>query len=167
MSDCFVNPWTVASQAPLPMGFPRQECWSGLPFPSPGDLLDPEIELTFPALAGRFFTTEPFFSHWATWEAHNSNTEYFKEIILKIQKWIGEEMLQHQSFISSILFLSDFFFLISLGAHILDYQELVIKNNYFRKLDLHGNLCFQKLIMNNDFLKNLSFFSKENVQRSF
>ena len=47
MSDCFVNPWTVAYQAPLPMGFPRQECWSGLPFPSPGDLLDPEIELTF------------------------------------------------------------------------------------------------------------------------
>ena len=76
-------------------------------------------------------------------------------------------MLQHQSFISSILFLSDFFFLISLGAHILDYQELVIKNNYFRKLDLHRNLCFQKLIINNDFLKNLSFFSKENVQRSF
>ena len=41
------------------MGFPRQEYWSGLPFPSPGDLLDPGIESTSPALAGRFFTPEP------------------------------------------------------------------------------------------------------------
>ena len=46
-------------QAPLSMGFSRQECWSGLPFPSPGDLLDPGIEPTSPALASRFFTTEP------------------------------------------------------------------------------------------------------------
>ena len=42
-------------QAPLSMGFPRQECWSELPFPSPGDLPDPGIEPTSPALAGRFF----------------------------------------------------------------------------------------------------------------
>jgi len=41
------------------MGFPRQESWSGLPFSSPGDLPDPEFELTSPAMAGRFFTTEP------------------------------------------------------------------------------------------------------------
>ena len=46
-------------QAPLSMGFPRQEYWSGQPFPSPGDLPDPGIELVSPALAGRFFTTEP------------------------------------------------------------------------------------------------------------
>ena len=38
------NPWTVARQAPLSMGFSRQEYWSGLPFPSPGDLPDPGIE---------------------------------------------------------------------------------------------------------------------------
>ena len=38
-------PWTVAHQAPLSMGFPRQEYWSGLPFPSPGDLPDPRIKL--------------------------------------------------------------------------------------------------------------------------
>ena len=37
-SDSFVTPWTVARQAPLPMGFSRQECWSGLPCPPPGDL---------------------------------------------------------------------------------------------------------------------------------
>ena len=45
-------------QAPLSMKFSSQECWSGLPFPFPGDLPNPGIELTFPALAGRFFTTE-------------------------------------------------------------------------------------------------------------
>ena len=55
----FVTPWIVAPQAPLSMGFPRQEYWSGLPFPSPGDLSNPGIEPRSPALAGRFFTTEP------------------------------------------------------------------------------------------------------------
>jgi len=53
-----VIPWNVAHQAPLPMGFHRQEYWSGLPFPSPGDLPDPGIEPTSPALSRRFFTTE-------------------------------------------------------------------------------------------------------------
>ena len=55
----FVTPWTVASQAPLSMGFPRQEYWRGLLFPSPGDLPNPGIKPAFPALAGGFFTTEP------------------------------------------------------------------------------------------------------------
>ena len=49
--------WTVACQAPLSMGFPRQEYWSGLSFLPPGDLPDPGIEPASPALAGRFFTT--------------------------------------------------------------------------------------------------------------
>ena len=40
----YVTPWTVAHQAPLSMGFPRQEYWSGLPCPSPGDLPDPRME---------------------------------------------------------------------------------------------------------------------------
>ena len=56
------TPWTVAHKAPLSMGFSRQEYWSRLPFPSPGDLPDPGIEpmsLVSPALAGRFLTTEP------------------------------------------------------------------------------------------------------------
>ena len=58
----FVTLWTVAHQAPLSMGFSSQEYWSGLSFPSLGDLPDPRIEptsLTSPALAGSFFTTEP------------------------------------------------------------------------------------------------------------
>ena len=61
MSDSFAIPWTVAHQAPLSMGFPRQEYRSGLPLPSPGDLPDPEIKPTSPvspALASRFSTTE-------------------------------------------------------------------------------------------------------------
>ena len=62
----FATPWTVARQAPLSMGFSRQEYWSGLPFPPPGDLPTPGIEpvsLSSSAMAGRFFTTS------ATWEA--------------------------------------------------------------------------------------------------
>ena len=55
----FATPWTVAYQAPLSIGFPRQEYWSGLPFPPPRDLLDPGIKPAPPALASRFFTTEP------------------------------------------------------------------------------------------------------------
>ena len=64
----FVTLWTVAHQAPLSMGFSRQEYWSGLPCPPPGDLPDPGMEsasLMSPALAGMFFTTS------ATWEAQS------------------------------------------------------------------------------------------------
>ena len=50
MKVFFVTPWTVARQAPLSMGFSRQEYWSGLPFPSPGDLPNPGIEPGSPAL---------------------------------------------------------------------------------------------------------------------
>ena len=51
-------PWTVAHQAPLSMGFSRQEYWSGLPFPSPGDLPNPGIKPVSPASAEGFFTPE-------------------------------------------------------------------------------------------------------------
>ena len=60
VSDSFVTLWTVALQAPLSMGFSRQECWSGLPCPSPGDLPNAGTEPgspASPALAGVFFTT--------------------------------------------------------------------------------------------------------------
>ena len=53
----FATPWTVARQAPLPMGFSGQEYWNGLPFPSPGDLPDPGIESGSPAAAGGFLTS--------------------------------------------------------------------------------------------------------------
>ena len=74
-----MTPWTVARQAPLSTGFSRQEHWSGLPWPPPGDLPDPGIEpscLMSPALAGSFFTTS------TTWEAHR----YMKRFI--VRKWL-------------------------------------------------------------------------------
>ena len=51
----FATPWTVARQAPLSMGFPRQEFWSGLPLHPPGDLPNPGIESESLALADRYF----------------------------------------------------------------------------------------------------------------
>ena len=56
----FATPWTVAYQAPPSMGFSRQEYWSGLPFPSPGDLPDPGIEPRSPALPAGALPSEPF-----------------------------------------------------------------------------------------------------------
>ena len=67
----FATLWTIACQAPLSMGFSRQECWSRLPCPPPGDLPHPGTEPTTfisPASVGRFFTTR------TTWEALSCNT---------------------------------------------------------------------------------------------
>ena len=55
----FATPWTVACQDPQSVGFPRQEYWSGLPFPSPGDLPDPGIEPRSPALQAAASLCEP------------------------------------------------------------------------------------------------------------
>ena len=55
----FATPWTVARQAPLSMGFSRQEYWSGLPFPYPGDLPNPGIEPGSPALQADALSSEP------------------------------------------------------------------------------------------------------------
>ena len=55
----FLTPWAVACQAPLSMGFLRRGYYSGLPCPSPGDLPEPGIKSTSPAMASGFFTTEP------------------------------------------------------------------------------------------------------------
>ena len=53
MSNSFVTPWTLAHWAPLSVGFPGHEYWSGLPFPAPGDLPNPGIKPVSPALAGQ------------------------------------------------------------------------------------------------------------------
>ena len=53
------TPWTVACQAPLSMGFSRQEYWSGLPFPSPRNLTDPGIKPRSPAMQAEALTSEP------------------------------------------------------------------------------------------------------------
>ena len=62
MFDSLATPWTVARQAPLSMGFSRQEYWSGLLCLSPGDLPRPGIEPVSAAMVGRFFTTVPNFT---------------------------------------------------------------------------------------------------------
>ena len=58
-AQLFATTWTVAHQAPLSMGFPKQEYWSGLPFPSPGDLPDTGIEPESPALQADSLPSEP------------------------------------------------------------------------------------------------------------
>ena len=63
----FVTPWTVARQALLSMGFSRQQYWSGLPRPSPGDLPHPVVRPASLALAGGFFTTEPLRKSLQNW----------------------------------------------------------------------------------------------------
>ena len=55
----FATLWTVAHHAPLSMGFSRQEYWSGLPFPSPGDLPNPGMELWSPTLQADSLPSEP------------------------------------------------------------------------------------------------------------
>ena len=55
----FATPWNVAYQAPLSMGFSRQEYWSGVPFPSPGDIPNPGIEFWSPALQADALPSEP------------------------------------------------------------------------------------------------------------
>ena len=67
----FANPWTVARQAPLSMGSSRQEYWSRLPFPTPGDLPDPGsklVSLVPPVLAGGFFTTSAITLNGRRWK---------------------------------------------------------------------------------------------------
>ena len=82
-----VTPWAGACQAPLSRGFPRQEYWSGLPRPPPGDLPDPGIErrsLVCPALAAGFFTTEP------------PTGVYFHCSYNKLEKWHLNNRVCHQ-----------------------------------------------------------------------
>ena len=76
-AQLFVTLWTIACQAPLSMGFSKQEYWSGLPGPAPGDLPNPGIESTSfksPALAHGFFTTR------STWEDFLTMEHFFSEI---------------------------------------------------------------------------------------
>ena len=80
----FATLWTIARQAPLSMGFCRQEYWSGLPCPPLGDLPNPGIESAFLmslALAGRFFTTT------ATWEAQSEDLVQFSHSVESDSLW--------------------------------------------------------------------------------
>ena len=84
----FATLWTIVHQSPLSMGCSRQESWSGLPCPPPGDLPNPGIKptsLISPALAGGFFTTS------ATWEAP------FKEVMRVKSGHTGEALVQYKT----------------------------------------------------------------------
>ena len=92
MSDSFATPWPIACQAPLSTGFPRQEYWSELPFPSPGGLPDPGIEPASPALAGRFLvfflTTKPPKKPLVNiLHAHGSSRYLFEIYLWQLQNW--------------------------------------------------------------------------------
>ena len=149
----FATPWTVAHQAPLSVGFCRQEYWSGLSFPPPVDLSDPEIELVSlasPALAGGFFTS------WASGESPALCGDF---TILHLQRMPGSLQPCHQNsllnfgmcqcdeidyslviFICIFLFMSEveYFFIwlraicILLFAHALCHQFLVLAMPLFK-----------------------------------
>ena len=105
MSNSFVTPCVVAHQAPLSIGFPRQECWSALQFPSPGDLPNPGTEPTSPPLAGRFFTAEPpgkpYCFHKTTSDVslgpdtdrieieHGTSNDHSSRTAIRIRVWSG------------------------------------------------------------------------------
>ena len=82
--------WTVAHQAPLSMGFSRQENWSGLPFPSPGDLLKPGIDPGSPSLQADSLPCEPpgkpFSTTW-TWGYHQDRHRIFQHLTLSWNIW--------------------------------------------------------------------------------
>ena len=74
MSNSFATPWTVAHQTLLSMGFPRTEYWSGLPFPSLGDLPNPRIEPRFPALQADSLPAKPQGKSAFKWETIKNET---------------------------------------------------------------------------------------------
>ena len=78
MSSSFATPWTVAGQAPPSMGFHRQEYWSGLSFPSPGNLPNSGIEPMSPALESRLFTTVLLGKHMVNYTYINNQAKFIK-----------------------------------------------------------------------------------------
>ena len=83
-----VTPLTVACQAPLSMGFPRQHYWSGLPFPSPGDCPNPGIE-------PEFLHCRHILYHWANWETHTKTTQHInnqKDLRLTFEKLVDNNI---------------------------------------------------------------------------
>ena len=84
--DSFVIPWAVACQAPLAMEFPRQEYWSGLPFPPPGDLSNPGIQPDSPALQANSLPL----SHWGSSKDRNiaPNRGFYTNTFNLFNRWL-------------------------------------------------------------------------------
>ena len=125
----FVTPWSIAHQALLFMGFSRQEYWSGLPCPPPGDLPDPEIELTSltsSALIGEFFTISAIWeAPHLLWKVLISTLEY--DTLLR---WLRQENLQAES-----------------PSHVPLTQDLEksLCNFLFTSLNLHGSSVMARI----------------------
>ena len=79
--------WTVAYQAPLSMGFSRQEYWSGLPFPSPGDLPDPGIEPRSPALQADSLPSDPPGTSPGRWGEVQWGGMYVHLWLIRVDEW--------------------------------------------------------------------------------
>ena len=88
MSNSFATPWPIALQAPLSMGFPRQEYCRELSFPSPGDLPDPGIKPASPALAGGFFAPEPVRQWKVKWSLRQTLVKWMVETFSIAGPWV-------------------------------------------------------------------------------
>ena len=94
-----MNLWTVTHQAPLSMGFSKQEYWNGLPCPPPGDLPDPGMEpgsLMFPVLVGRFFIAPTAKSQNENYLYTNEN-EFCRELTIPVQRKCISEFVEERN----------------------------------------------------------------------
>ena len=132
----FVTPWTVAHQAPPSMGFSRQEYWSGLPFPSLGDLSDPGIEPTSPTLVGGFFTTAP-----------PGKTQWLRRTALVSWKWRQDLPNCHASLIQSLKRWDDFYRKQSKWEPPWGSSVLKMRNHHFISFN-----SYVRCIFNNGFM---------------
>ena len=119
--DYLVTLWTVAQQEPLIMEFPRQEYWSGLPFPSPGSLSDPESNLCL-------LHCRQILYHWASWEA--PYIRILKNIFLHEWNHILHSVLYIFLFLISVVF---FFTIVK------QYKLIKFSNNKGKTINLDTN----------------------------
>ena len=147
-----VTPWTATHQAPLSMDFPRQEYWSGLPFPPPGDLPDQGIELTSLSLASlvlasRFFTTVPL--------KKPPDSSYILANISRRDR--AENVMASSKCFYLVCHVGCFKFWMSMQLSSM-FKQLVIHLHYSQQLFSDGSLVFYKLLYHRQKWK-LSVFS--------
>ena len=135
----FVTPWTIAYRAPRSMEFSRQEYWSGLPFPSPGDLPNPGIEPGSPALQADALPSEPAGKLIA------SNICFISDFIFFI---FWQLIFNYFPFTSncSLLMISCFFFLRLQGKCFVQFSYVSFNETFFHehflRFGLQGNITF-------------------------
>ena len=142
----FATPWTVAHQALQSMEFSRQDYWSGLPFPPPGDLPNPGIEPGSPARQAGALPSEPPGSELEIWKQYGCNVAWGgisqAAVIHKIPFWFFKLLKATSTIISLIFFFNlSFFHSISFASCILG---LVVKNMSLKLLYFPNNWPFLK-----------------------